>query len=103
MKKEDKDDTERILSEEKQEDPEKKAKREIREEKLAIRDILNEIASIKREILSLKMRGKTLNSNLGAIQEESKNKGNIKTNMEIEANIKEEYNNYLSREVPYFA
>ena len=55
MEKEDKDDTERILSEEKQEDPEKKAKREIREEKLAIRDILNEIVSTKREILSLKI------------------------------------------------
>ena len=103
MYKEDKDDTERVLSEEKQEDPEKKAKREIREEKLAIRDILNVIVSTKREILSLKMRGKTLNSNLGAMQEESKNKRNIKTNMEVEASIKEEYNKYLSKEVPYFA
>lgn len=105
MKKQDVDETERkLLGEESHaEDPQKKAKQEIREEKLAIKAVNTEVINSKRRLLAIKMQIKTLTSNLEAMHVEGANNKLGKTELEIEAKVKEQYNKYLCDKIPYLS
>lgn len=83
------------------EDPERKAKLEIREEKLAIKAIKTEIVNSKRKLLSIKMQMRMIDSNISALQGEEANDRSGKTKLEIEAKAKELYEHYLCEEIPY--